>query len=63
MLMLIVPKEEINMKHYVLNRIKEVLTEVYGTQYYLGSELRPSPRILNTRKHNVLETGSVSVHR
>jgi hypothetical protein len=30
-------------------------------QNYWGSGLCPSPGILNTRKHNILETGCVSV--
>jgi hypothetical protein len=33
---------------------------VYDSQNYCVSELRPYSGILNTRKHNVSETGSVS---
>jgi hypothetical protein len=40
-----------------------ILTMVYNTQNYWVSGLCPSSRILNTRKHNVSETGSVSVLR
>jgi hypothetical protein len=36
---------------------------VYTTQKYGGSELCPSSGILKSRKHNILETGSVSVPR
>jgi hypothetical protein len=34
---------------------------VYNTQNYWVSGLCPSSEILNTRKHKVSETGSVSV--
>jgi hypothetical protein len=36
---------------------------VYNTQSYWVFQLRPSSGILKTRKHNVSETGSVSVLR
>jgi hypothetical protein len=36
---------------------------VYNTQYHRVCGLRPSSGILDTRKHNVSETGSVSVFR
>jgi hypothetical protein len=35
----------------------------YNTQNYWVSGLCPSPGILDTRKHNLSETGSVSVLR
>jgi hypothetical protein len=34
---------------------------VYNTQNYWVSGLCPSSRIINVRKHNIPETGSVSV--
>jgi hypothetical protein len=40
-----------------------VLTMVYNTQNYWVFGLCPSSGILETRKHNVSETGSVSVLR
>jgi hypothetical protein len=45
------------------DRIWRILTMVYDTQNYWVSGLRPSSGILNTRKHNVSETGSVSILR
>jgi hypothetical protein len=36
---------------------------VFNNQNYLVSELCPLSLIINVRKHNVLETGSVSVLR
>jgi hypothetical protein len=36
---------------------------VYNTQNYWVSGLCPSSGILNTRKHNVSKTGSISVLR
>jgi hypothetical protein len=36
---------------------------VYNTQNYWDLGLSPSSDILETRKHDVLETGSVSVPR
>jgi hypothetical protein len=36
---------------------------ITNTQNYWGPELFPLFRILKSRKHNVLETGSVSVLR
>jgi hypothetical protein len=36
---------------------------VYNTQNYWVSGPNPPPGILNTRKHNVSETGTVSVLR
>jgi hypothetical protein len=44
-------------------RISRILTMVYNTQNYWVSGLCPSTGILNTRKHNVTETASVSVLR
>jgi hypothetical protein len=38
-----------------------VLTVVYDTQNYWISGLCPLPGILNTRKHNVSETGSMDL--
>jgi hypothetical protein len=46
-----------------VNKIREILTMVFNTQNYWVSGLCPSSGILNTRKHNVSETGSVSVLR
>jgi hypothetical protein len=45
------------------NKIRGILTMVFNTQNYWVSELCPTSRILNTRKNNVSETGSVSVLR
>jgi isochorismate hydrolase len=42
---------------------KRVLAMVYDTQNYWVSGLCPSSGILNIIKHNILETGSVSVLR
>jgi hypothetical protein len=46
---------------YAVSSRESVLTVVYNTQSDWASELCPSSVILNTRKHNVWETGSVSV--
>jgi hypothetical protein len=40
-----------------------VLTIAYNTQNYSVFKLRPSSGVLETRKHNVSETGTVSVLR
>jgi hypothetical protein len=44
-------------------RIWWILTMVCNTQIYWVSGLVPSSWILNTRKHNVSETGSISFFR
>jgi hypothetical protein len=51
--------------HWQTNRRKQALNHFDSTQNYLGCGLRPSSRNVNTsiRKHNVSETGSVSVLR
>jgi hypothetical protein len=42
-------------------RLPIVLTMVYDTRNYWVSLLRPSSGIVNIRKRNVSETGSVAV--
>jgi hypothetical protein len=49
--------------NYSVRWIWRTLTMVYNTQNHWVSGLCPSFRILNARKHNVSETGSVSVFR
>jgi hypothetical protein len=48
---------------FITSRIWRVLTMVYNTQNYWVSGPCPSSEILNIRKHEVSETGSVSVPR
>jgi hypothetical protein len=49
-------------RHVTVNS-ENVLTMVYDTENYWVSGLCPSSGIVETRKHNVSETGSVSVLR
>jgi hypothetical protein len=42
---------------------QKIFTVVYNIQNYSGSGLCSSPEILKTRKHNVSETGFVSILR
>jgi hypothetical protein len=46
-----------------IGKIYWILTMVYDAQYLWVSGLHPPPGILNTRKHNVSEIGSLSVFR
>jgi hypothetical protein len=45
----------------VVSRIYGFMTMLYDTQNVWGSGLCPFSKILNARKENALETGSVSV--
>jgi hypothetical protein len=54
---------EMLVNFYWTNRVKRVVMMVYNTQNYWGFGLYPSSSILETIKHNVLDTGSISVLR
>jgi hypothetical protein len=51
------------LKYRHKRRFYRVLTIVYNTQNYRALGLRPSSGILVNTKHNVSETGSISVLR
>jgi hypothetical protein len=52
-----------NNTNKVKSRFWRVLTMVYNTQNYWVFQLFPSSGILESRKHDVLETGSLSILR
>jgi hypothetical protein len=50
-------------QHVLTQKIRTIVTMVYNTENRWVSGLYPLSIILNTKKHNVSETGSVSVLR